>query len=182
MQSGTGSFCIPRARSFLFRECTGTAEFRAGLKRRKRPLQFVRDLIADCGSTPYALENPMSIISTRIRPKDQAIQPYEFGHDASKTTWLWLNKLPHLETGPKNYIAPRMVCQFCRHTLKYAEAIDWRVPSGEIRCHRCDGRMLPRWANQTDSGQDRLAPSEHRATDRARTYAGIAKAMAEQWG
>jgi hypothetical protein len=39
-----------------------------------------------------------------------------------------------------------------------------------------------RWANQTDSGQNRLGPSETRAAERARTYMGIATAMAEQWG
>lgn len=39
-----------------------------------------------------------------------------------------------------------------------------------------------RWANQTDSGQNRLGPSPTRAQDRARTYPGIASAMAEQWG
>jgi len=38
-----------------------------------------------------------------------------------------------------------------------------------------------RWSNQTDSGQNKLAPSNHRAMDRARTYPGIAKAMADQW-
>lgn len=41
---------------------------------------------------------------------------------------------------------------------------------------------LPRWANQTDSGQNRLGPSEKRSMDRARTYTGIAQAMAQQWG
>lgn len=39
-----------------------------------------------------------------------------------------------------------------------------------------------RWSNQTDSGQNRLAPSESRAADRAETYPGIANAMADQWG
>ncbi len=43
-----------------------------------------------------------------------------------------------------------------------------------------DGRE--RWANQTDSGQNKLAPSATRAADRARTYPGIAAAMASQWG
>lgn len=43
-----------------------------------------------------------------------------------------------------------------------------------------DGR--PRWSNQTDSGQNRLGPSPSRAMDRARTYPGIAQAMADQWG
>ena len=39
-----------------------------------------------------------------------------------------------------------------------------------------------RWANQTDSGQNRLSPSETRAKDRSKTYPGIADAMAEKWG
>lgn len=41
---------------------------------------------------------------------------------------------------------------------------------------------LPRWANQTDSGQNRLGPSETRSQVRATTYPGIAAAMADQWG
>jgi len=43
-----------------------------------------------------ALENPISIISSRIRKPDQIIQPWQFGHDASKKTCLWLKNLPHL--------------------------------------------------------------------------------------
>jgi hypothetical protein len=53
-------------------------------------------------------------------------------------------------------------------------------PTKEVAPRIINGR--PRWANQTDSGQNRLGPSETRATDRARTYPGIATAMAEQWG
>jgi hypothetical protein len=41
---------------------------------------------------------------------------------------------------------------------------------------------LPRWANQTDSGQNRLPPSADRWKIRSETYPGIARAMAEQWG
>lgn len=41
---------------------------------------------------------------------------------------------------------------------------------------------LPRWANQTDSGQNRLSPSEHRWLERSKTYPGIAAAMGDQWG
>lgn len=40
---------------------------------------------------------------------------------------------------------------------------------------------LKRWANQTDSGQNKLGPSDKRAELRSKTYYGIAKAMAEQW-
>lgn len=43
------------------------------------------------------------------------------------------------------------------------------------------GRMARR-ANQTSSGQNKLGPSPERAMERARTYDGIAQAMAAQWG
>lgn len=54
-----------------------------------------------------------------------------------------------------------------------------------LNTRRIPGRIVngrERWANQTDSGQNKLPPSEHRAADRARTYIGIADAMAAQWG
>jgi hypothetical protein len=55
------------------------------------------------------IENPVSCISSRIRKPDQIIQPYEFGHDASKKTCLWLKGLPKLKvTGP--FVPPRIVC------------------------------------------------------------------------
>ena len=97
-----------------------------------------------------ALENPVGCISSRIRKPDQIIQPYQFGHDASKRTCLWLKNLPSLQA--TEYVEPRMV-------------------SG-----------LPRWNNQTDSGQNRLGPSSDRWKLRSITYQGIADAMAAQWG
>ena len=53
-------------------------------------------------------------------------------------------------------------------------------PTKDILPRMVNGR--PRWANQTDSGQNRLAPSEDRWALRSMTYQGIADAMAEQWG
>lgn len=53
------------------------------------------------------------------------------------------------------------------------------VPTSQIAPRMVDGR--PRWANQTDTGQNRLPPSADRAMLRAATYPGIAAAMAEQW-
>jgi hypothetical protein len=53
-----------------------------------------------------------------------------------------------------------------------------------VPTQRVAGRMVggkERWSNQTDSGQNRLGPSEDRWQQRSRTYAGIAMAMAEQW-
>jgi hypothetical protein len=102
------------------------------------------------------MENPVGYLSRRIRKPDQIIQPYEFGEDASKATCLWLSGLPLLK--PTKYVEGRCV--------------------GEGR----DGRLIYRWSNQTDSGQNRLAPSPDRPMQRARTYPGIAAAMAEQWG
>lgn len=58
-------------------------------------LDFVRMLL-DAPIPRIALENPVSIISSRIRKPDQIIQPYQFGHEATKTTCLWLKGLPHL--------------------------------------------------------------------------------------
>ena len=105
--------------------------------------------------TPYYLENPRGIISTMIRRPDQEVQPYQFGDDASKLTCLWLNKLPPLRIDPAKRKAGRMVLH--------------------------NGKQFERWANQTDSGQNRLPPSETRWKERSRSYPGIAAAMAEQW-
>ena len=112
-------------------------------------LDFVK-LLLDAPIEKIALENPVSIISSRIRKPDQIINPWQFGHDASKKTCLWLKNLPPLT--PTNIIEPRIV----------------------------DGKK--RWGNQTDSGQNRLGPSEDRWKIRSETYAGIAQAMADQWG
>lgn len=112
-------------------------------------LAFVR-LLLDAPIERIALENPISVISTRIRKPDQIVTPYQFGHDASKKTCLWLKNLPLLEL--TQYVPPRMV----------------------------NGR--PRWGNQTDSGQNKLAPSADRWKIRSETYRGIADAMAFQWG
>ena len=63
-------------------------------------LTFVRRLL-DAPIDRIALENPVSIISTRIRKPDQIIQPWWFGHDASKKTCLWLKNLPLLQPTDK---------------------------------------------------------------------------------
>lgn len=112
-------------------------------------LDFVRKLM-DAPIDRIAIENPIGRIGTAIRPADQVIQPWQFGHDASKQTALWLKNLPPLK--PTKIVEPRIV----------------------------NGKK--RWANQTDSGQNRLGPSEDRWKLRSVTYQGIAEAMANQWG
>lgn len=72
----------------------------------EKALAFVQALM-DAPIERIAIENPVGIISTRIRKPSQYIQPYQFGHDASKKTCLWLKNLPCLS--PTEYVAPRMV-------------------------------------------------------------------------
>lgn len=77
-----------------------------GWDKTNEALDFVSKLLnADINF--IALENPVSIISSRIRKPDQIIQPYQFGHNASKKTCLWLKGLPQLI--PTNYVSPRVV-------------------------------------------------------------------------
>lgn len=124
----------------------------------QQALLFVRALL-EADVPKIALENPVSLISTAIRKPDQIIQPYQFGHDASKTTCLWLKNLPPLRIDPRMFFPPRLV----PHPTK-------------------PGQFVPRWENQTDSGQNRLGPSADRWALRSETYLGIAQAMAVQWG
>jgi len=133
-------------------------------------LAFVQKLMA-ADIPRIAIENPVSCISSRIRKPDQIIQPWQFGEDASKATCLWLKNLPKLT--PTATVAGRLVC--CGLTL---ENDDMRG------CANCNGdkKAVRRWANQTNSGQNNLGPSDDRWKERSRTYAGIANAWAEQWG
>lgn len=59
-------------------------------------LDFVRTLL-NAPINKICLENPVSIISTKIRKPDQIIQPWQFGHGEVKRTCLWLKNLPKLE-------------------------------------------------------------------------------------
>ena len=100
-------------------------------------LDFARALM-DAPVPRIALENPVSIISSRIRKPDQIIQPWQFGHGEIKATCLWLKNLPKL--APTNIV-------------------DGREP----RVHF-------------------MSPGPDRWRERSRTLAGIAAAMADQWG
>lgn len=112
--------------------------------------QFQR--ILDLDIERIAVENPApSFINTAIRPPDQIIHPYMFGDDASKGTGIWLKNLKPLDLPSEaDWVQPRVI----------------------------NGKK--RWANQTDSGQNRLSPSAGRAAERADTYFGIAQAFT-QW-
>ena len=72
--------------------------------RQQAALDFVRTLL-DAPIERIALENPVSIISSRIRKPDQIIQPWQFGHGETKATCLWLKGLPKLT--PTNIVSGR---------------------------------------------------------------------------
>lgn len=63
--------------------------------RQGRALDFVR-LLLSAPIHRIALENPISVISSKIRKPDQIIQPWQFGHGEVKATCLWLKNLPKL--------------------------------------------------------------------------------------
>jgi hypothetical protein len=116
---------------------SGTRWFKEKEQEQTEALEFVQ-LLLNAPIDKIALENPISIISSKIRKPDQIIQPWQFGHGETKATCLWLKNLPKLI--PTNIVAGR-------------EAKVWKMP-----------------------------PSPDRWKERSRTYSGIAKAMAEQWG
>lgn len=73
---------------------------------RKEAIKFFMDL-ANAPIEKIAIENPVGVMSSQWRKPDQWIQPYEFGHDASKKTGLWLKNLKPLS--PTKMIEPRIV-------------------------------------------------------------------------
>lgn len=121
-----------------------------------RALDDVRRLFA-LDVPRLAIENPVGCIGTKITPPTQSVQPFDFGEDASKRTCLWLRGLPALRPSS-------------------------RVQGRRVEWPRGSGRIVERWSNQTDSGQNKLAPSADRWRLRSQTYEGIALAMAAQWG
>ena len=74
---------------------SGARWFKDKLPEQSESLAFVRLLLA-APIPRIALENPVSIISSRIRKPDQVIQPWQFGHGETKATCLWLKNLPKL--------------------------------------------------------------------------------------
>lgn len=150
-------------------------------------LMFVKNLMfaaTESALVGWALENPVGLIGTRIRPADQWIQPYWFGDDASKRTGLWLHNLPILNA--TKCVPGRIVCGDCRRVIRFNDRDNVSYQDAlRYGCESCGAppsKQRMRWSNQTDSGQNRLGPSETRSTERSRTYPRIALAFAEQWG
>ena len=108
-----------------------------------------------------AVENPICIMSNVWRKPDQIIQPYEYGHRTKKATCLWLKNLPKLK--PTNIVEPEIVTYVGKNgkVSRFGKGIGQAI--GE------DGK---RYA-YNDPMTAKL---------RSKTFPGIAKAMADQWG
>lgn len=83
---------------------SGARWFSGKRKEQKEALEFVA-LLMTAIIPKICIENPISIISTKIQKPDQIIQPWMFGHGETKTTCLWLKGLPLLK--PTNIVEGR---------------------------------------------------------------------------
>ena len=119
---------------------------------------FMRFVAADCDR--IAIENPIGVMGTAYRKADQVVQPYEYGHQTRKATCLWLKGLPKLK--PTNVVEPIIEEYVCKNgkVKRFGKGF------GEATL---DGKILA-W---NDPETKKL---------RSKTFEGIAKAMADQWG
>lgn len=99
---------------------SGSRWFKDKQAEQEKALDFVQRLL-NAPIPKIALENPVSIISTRIRKPDQIVQPWMFGDPFTKTTCLWLKNLPLL-------VPTKVVDKGERHITK-------------------SGKSLPKWYN-----------------------------------
>ena len=74
---------------------SGSRWFKDKREEQEEALTFVR-MLMEARIDKIAIENPISVISTRIRKPDQIVQPWWFGHGETKATCLWLKGLPKL--------------------------------------------------------------------------------------
>lgn len=116
-----------------------------------------------------AVENPIGIMSRIYRKPDQIIQPYFFGDGFTKSTCLWLKNLPLLQ----HFKEPDLFNNQITHvpiTDTYKEWIDKKTGKKKRQASWYYEALL------------KAKTKEERSTIRSKTFPGIAKAMAEQWG
>jgi len=133
--------------------CSGAAWFKNKQKVQDEAVSFFARLLF-ATIDRICIENPVGIISTKIKKPDQIIQPYHFGDPFQKTTCLWLKNLPQLKT-------------LCFEMPLFGEELN----KGEF-VQYASGRTMPKW----------YAESWGNGHERSKTFPGIAKAMADQWG
>lgn len=132
-------------------------------------MQFFMECVrANCEK--IAVENPVGIMNTAYRKPDQIIEPFQFAESVddeenyvTKRTCLWLKNLPPLKT----------------NTLPRPDnaKIFGKLKSGKAKDFECNHGKLKNWSSY-QCWEDKQRDS----TLRSKTFPGIAKAMAEQWG
>jgi len=120
---------------------------------RKEAIDFFM-LFATANCDKIAIENPIGVMGTEWRKADQIIQPYYFGHEARKSTCLWLKGLPLLQ--PTKIVSPG---EITKEGYSVGASANGAIKNG----------VMLRW-NDPET-----------AKIRSKTYSGIAEAMAEQW-
>ena len=125
------------------------------LKSQNEALEFVQKLM-NAPIDKIAIENPISVISSKIRKPDQIIQPWQFGDKAQKSTCLWLKNLPKLV-----------------HTniVDKGEFFEFTSKKGEKK-------RMAMWYYEALKTAKTV---EERRSLRSKTFKGIAKAFATQW-
>lgn len=133
--------------------CSGARWFKGKQKEQAEALEFVAALLA-APIPMIALENPVGVISTRLRKPDQIVQPWWFGDEAQKGTCLWLKNLPLLQ--PTKIVGKgEMWVSKTSKSGNFKRGAAWTM---------------------------KLPPSPDRWKIRSRTFPGFAGAMAAQWG
>ena len=155
---------------------SGARWFKDKKAEQEEALSFVEALL--CAPIEYiALENPVSIISSRIRKPDQIIQPWQFGHGETKATCLWLKGLPKLV--PTDIVVPEWAVK-TDGSIHLSSKGKRDNPTHFLTGRNTrilKGAQLAQW-----NRIHREPPGPDRWKNRSRTYQGIAEAMAEQWG
>ena len=152
--------CGNRAYSLKF---NSQEKVNARIKEREKAFNFFMEFVnADCDK--IAIENPQGFVNTHYRKPDQTVHPYYFAESKGdkenyyqKKTCFWLKGLPKLE--PTNALPKPEPMYICQGEKSKGKEIGW-----------CEGMR------NTKGGQ------KGRAKARSKTFPGIAKAMAEQWG
>lgn len=128
---------------------SGARWFKDKKEEQEEALEFVQTLL-NAPIPRIALENPVSIISSRIRKPDQIVQPWMFGDPFTKTTCLWLKNLPKLKP-------TKIVDKGERHITK-------------------SGKSLPKWYNlppSEDRGMKRSVTFEGFANAMAEQWGSL---------
>ena len=125
---------------------------RERLKLREEAYDFFM-LFANAKCAHIAIENPVGYMNSHYRKPDQTIQPYQFGDPERKTTCLWIKGLPQLQ--PTDVVDPTII--------------------GE---HNGVGGYSQWHMDMQYIGKSK----KERSKMRSKTFPGVAKAIAEQWG